>query len=53
MSSPAAAPEFLKGHGTENDFVLLPDPDDVRGFDAYLERYSAGLAVERAAVEAL
>ncbi|MGI8535858.1 MAG: diaminopimelate epimerase, partial [Mycobacteriales bacterium] len=18
---------FLKGHGTENDFVLLPDPD--------------------------
>jgi diaminopimelate epimerase len=24
------APEvrFLKGHGTENDFVLLPDPDD-------------------------
>ena len=19
--------EFLKGHGTENDFVLLPDPD--------------------------
>ena len=29
MSSPAAAPEFLKGHGTENDFVLLPDPDDV------------------------
>jgi diaminopimelate epimerase len=29
VSSPAAAPEFLKGHGTENDFVLLPDPDDV------------------------
>lgn len=20
-------PEFLKGHGTENDFVLIPDPD--------------------------
>lgn len=20
-------PEFLKGHGTENDFVVLPDPD--------------------------
>ena len=29
MSSPASAPEFVKGHGTENDFVLLPDPDDV------------------------
>ncbi|QFZ17489.1 diaminopimelate epimerase [Saccharothrix syringae] len=23
------AVEFLKGHGTENDFVLLPDPDGV------------------------
>ena len=20
---------FLKGHGTENDFVILPDPDGV------------------------
>ncbi|MBS4751750.1 diaminopimelate epimerase [Nocardioides sp. zg-ZUI104] len=26
MSSPDPYP-FLKGHGTENDFVLLPDPD--------------------------
>jgi diaminopimelate epimerase len=26
MSQPL---EFLKGHGTENDFVLLPDPDGV------------------------
>ncbi|MEZ0448156.1 xylulokinase [Cellulomonas sp. ICMP 17802] len=33
--------------------TVAPDQDDVRGFDAYLERYSAGLAVERAAVEAL
>jgi diaminopimelate epimerase len=24
-----AAVEFVKGHGTENDFVLLPDPDGV------------------------
>ena len=32
---------------------VAPDDDDVRGFDAYLERYSAGLAIERAAVEAL
>ena len=23
----ADATPFLKGHGTENDFVLLPDPD--------------------------
>ena len=20
-------PEFIKGHGTQNDFVVLPDPD--------------------------
>ena len=30
-----------------------PDPEDVAGFAAYLARYRAGLAVERAAVEAL
>jgi len=33
--------------------VAEPDPDDVAGFTAFLERYSAGLAVERAAAEAL
>ncbi len=27
MSPPFGAVEFVKGHGTENDFVLLPDPD--------------------------
>ncbi len=26
--STATGPSFLKGHGTENDFVLLPDPHD-------------------------
>jgi len=30
-----------------------PDPADVAGFAAYLDRYAAGLAVERAAVAAL
>ncbi len=30
-----------------------PEPDDVAGFAAYLDRYRAGLAVERAAVAAL
>ncbi|SDZ28060.1 xylulokinase [Herbiconiux ginsengi] len=30
-----------------------PDPADVAGFAAYLDRYRAGLAVERAAVDAL
>ena len=33
--------------------VEAPDAGDVRGFDAFLERYSAGLAIERAAVEAV
>ncbi|GAB4084537.1 FGGY-family carbohydrate kinase [Myceligenerans cantabricum] len=33
--------------------VVRPDADDVAGFAAYLERYTAGLAAERAAVEAL
>jgi sugar (pentulose or hexulose) kinase len=27
-----------------------PDPDDVAGFDAFMQRYVAGLPVERAAV---
>lgn len=33
--------------------TVQPDPDDVAGFAAYLDRYRAGLAVERAAVAAL
>ena len=33
--------------------LVDPDPDDVRGFAVYLDRYRAGLAVERAAVDAL
>ena len=28
MTPYARQVRFLKGHGTENDFVLLPDPDD-------------------------
>ncbi len=33
--------------------TAAPDATDVTGFSAYLERYEAGLAVERAAVEAV
>ncbi len=33
--------------------VVDPRPEDVGGFSAYLDRYRAGLVVERAAVEAL
>lgn len=30
-----------------------PVPDDVAGFEAFLNRYNTGLAIERAAVDAL
>ena len=33
--------------------TVAPDPDDVAGFAAYMERHRAGLAVERAAADAL
>jgi len=33
--------------------TVEPDPVDVKGFEAYLERYIAALAIERAAVESL
>ena len=32
---------------------MEPKESDVRGFDAFMKRYSAGLAIERAAVETL
>ncbi len=33
--------------------VVAPEPEDVAGFSVFLERYSAGLAIERAAADAL
>jgi sugar (pentulose or hexulose) kinase len=33
--------------------TLAPDPRDVDGFAAFMERYKRGLPIERAAVEAL
>jgi sugar (pentulose or hexulose) kinase len=47
--------DYLRDHvfaGAEID-TAAPDPGDVSGYSAYLERYEAGLAVERAAVDAL
>jgi sugar (pentulose or hexulose) kinase len=32
---------------------IAPDPGDVEGFSVFMERYRKGLAIERAAVEAL
>ena len=31
--------------------TLAPDPADVAGYDAFMQRYLPGLAIERAAVE--
>jgi sugar (pentulose or hexulose) kinase len=39
-------------HG-ETGTEMQPDPKDVAGFDAYLERYTAGLPIERAAVDSM
>ena len=56
----AAAPEQSLGDyldaqvfGDSALDVVEPDADDVAGFSAFLERYSAGLAIEHAAVAAL
>lgn len=40
---------FKDAEGTE----IRPVPEDVRGFEQFMERYTKGLSVERAAVEAL
>lgn len=39
-------------HGEEGESIS-PKPQDVRGFEEFMERYKAGLAIERAAVESL
>ena len=33
--------------------TIAPDAEDVKGFDAFIERYKAGLGIERAAVECM
>ncbi len=51
--------EDLTGYLTERVFadagfdVVEPEPEDVAGFATYLERYETGLAIERAATEAI
>ncbi len=46
---------YLREHvfASAETVTVDPDPADVAGFTTYLERYAAGLAVERAAVAAL
>jgi sugar (pentulose or hexulose) kinase len=37
----------------ENSATIAPDPADVAGFAAFMERYKKGLVIERAAVDGL
>ena len=37
----------------DNSTTIAPDQGDVDGFTAFMERYKAGMAIERAAVHAL
>ncbi len=37
----------------ENSKTIAPDPRDVDGFTAFIERYKKGLVIERAAVDGL
>jgi sugar (pentulose or hexulose) kinase len=54
-----AAGESLEAYLSERVFAgeagttIAPDPVDVHGFTEFMERYKKGLAIERAAVEAL
>ena len=40
---------FVGQEGT----TISPDPEDVKGFNIFMHRYSKGLAIERAAIESL
>jgi sugar (pentulose or hexulose) kinase len=42
-----------KVFANENSTTIKPDPQDIDGFMAFMERYKMGLSIERAAVEAL
>ncbi|MFO7583280.1 MAG: hypothetical protein R6W69_01015, partial [Anaerolineales bacterium] len=42
-----------KVFAAENALTIAPDPTDVVGFAAFMERYKMGLDIERAAVEGL
>jgi hypothetical protein len=37
----------------DNSTTIAPDQEDVDGFAVFMERYKEGLAIERAAVDAL
>lgn len=47
--------QFLQAHvyGDKMDSILVPEQEDMAGFDTFMERYKRGLVIERTAVEAL
>jgi len=47
--------DFLaeKVFANENSISIDPDPQDVEGFTKFMERYTTGLAIQRAAVESM
>lgn len=42
-----------KVFANENSVTISPNPNDIAGFEAFMERYKSGLSIERAAVETL
>ncbi len=52
-SEPLEAYLSNKVFSGENGTTMAPDPADVAGFTAFMERYKKGLAIERTAVEGL
>lgn len=54
-SSDESLADFLesKVFANEKSVTIEPDADDVEGFTAFMKRYTAGLKIQRAAVEAL
>ncbi|MBF9018225.1 MULTISPECIES: xylulokinase [unclassified Oceanispirochaeta] len=52
--SKESLPEYLNKVFAESmGTAVKPDPSDVKGFNAFFERYHKGLSIERAAVETL
>ena len=47
--------DFLSGKvfAGEKRVTIAPDPEDVKGFEAFMERYKQGLAIEKTAVDLL
>ena len=42
-----------KVFGGDEGEKMEPNPEDVKGFDAFISRYRAGFPIERAAVDCL